>query len=284
MSSAPENSRPLDIAIAGVIIVVVIGDVTLAAVLGARHEPPIAVEIGAFGFLLSEVSLLAGWLAFGNYPVPMRLLAVVPGSAIVFFPFFLRDAPFREGGMLAFAACNLVVLGVAILPLLMRILGVRVVRIQTADESTTPLVDGNPLQFTLRQMFSWTLAVAMVAALARFVFSREERPPPAQAIIEVLAFCSTASATVCGGLWAALGRGKPALRIPIVGVACGGVTLMIGLAFHAPFKDMWGTTAIAALEASLTGCALLLWRAAGYRLIGAQRTACGPESRTPLED
>jgi hypothetical protein len=277
------NARPPAIAIIAAVVTVVIGDGVVTVAFKTSRGPPIAIQVATMAFLASEISLLACWLAFGSQELPIRLVSVVPGYVLIFFPLFVEGGPLH-GEFVAFAVCNLIVVGVATLPLLMRAFGARVVRLDPTNVFVSVASDQNPFQFTLRQMFGWTLSAAMVAALIRFVVPPETQLAAAARIVGAIATFVTASAAVCGAVWAALGRGTPLRRIPIMALAFSGVTLMICTAFHAPSDEMWGTTAVVGLEIALTGCALLLWRSAGFRLIRARRKALTAEEQVQLEN
>jgi hypothetical protein len=267
-------------AVAGLIIVVVIGDAMLTAAFKSVRGPSIGVMTVTFAFLACEIGLLACWLAFGNYPLLIRLASIVPLSGLVFFPFFVEDGPAHEQ-FVAFAGCNLIVFSVAVLPLLMRVFGVRLVRLGPANEITPSPSDQKPLQFTLRQMFGWTLSVAIVAAVVRFVIPRDFHLEASELISVAMALLATfgiGGAAVCGTVWAALGFGRPVGRLLIVGGACFVISLMTFAAFHARDKEALLTSVAAGLGALLTGCVLLLWRAAGFRLIRARRNPRQPES------
>jgi hypothetical protein len=277
------NARPPAIAIFAAVVIVVIGDAVATVAFKSSRGPSIAVQGAILAFLASEISLLACWLAFGNQSLPIRLLWVVPGCVLIFFPLFIEGGPLHEE-FVAFAVCNLIVVGVATLPLLLRACGARIVRLDPANVFVPAASDHNSLQFTLRQMFGWTLSAAIVAALIRFVVPPETQLAAAARIVGAIATFATASAAVCGAVWAALGRGKPLRRIPVVAVVCAGVTLIICAAFHASSDEMWGTSVIVALEVALTACALLLWRSAGFRLIRAGRNVRAPEERVQLKN
>jgi hypothetical protein len=300
------KSQPL--AIFAATVVVAIGSAMLIALLNSgRGFGPLPATIAVGTVIGAGICLLALWLSFGDYPFVVRLLAVnvgaVPIAFIAMRKFLYEPFLFFEHRTLdatttwVYAAVNLSVLVVAVLPLVLRFLGARIVRL----ESTTDTIAIHPVptrrQFTLRQMFGCMLAVGIIAALIAVVkrwdldslgWVAAYDDPGWKDLLLVFA---TAGAAACAAAWAALGRSWPVLRLlltAIIGAGLG-LGLVIAVLWGAPESRsgppaVTVTTALivfgtAVLSPLITGCPLLLWRAAGYRLVWFRRIGSGRRSQ-----
>ncbi len=244
------------------------------------HTPPSdppnqSVIVAVMAFMSAEGSLVAIWIAFGSRPLPVRLALAVPGVAIVFIPVFtVRD------GALAFGIGLIAVVFVSIPSLAARAAGWRVIRSTTANDIAMGQPGENPTQFSLRQMFSWTLAVAMVAGLMRLLIRPEDLGPGSGAdLVTSAALCVGSGLVALAATWAALGRRHPVRRSLAVVAITAIVAFLILSMLNAvgevvPISIGWAT-----LNALLTACGLLLFRPVGFRLI---RNGCSFASASEI--
>jgi hypothetical protein len=271
-----QKAQPTDLAPAVIPLAValVVGNSIVLALIHARTAPPEILQAAVAAFVSSEGSLVAIWIAFGSHSLPVRLAIAVPGAAMIFVPFFIEDRPDAAA---MFATALLLVVIVAIPLLLMRATGRRLIRFVTDDDAKDWQRDENPAQFTLRQMFGWTLAVAMVAGLARLVAGTDDfRHDMPRELLATGAVCLACGAMAYGAAWAALGRRNPAARL--AGVAAiatllgWAILMLLSIPFGAPVEAVFMVMAWVVLDALMTGCALLLFRAVGFRLVRASRS------------
>jgi cation transport ATPase len=146
------------------------------------------------------------------------------------------------------------------------------VRFATETDAAEWQPKQNPAQFTLRQMFGWTLAVAMIAWLARFVARSDDfRPGTLRDLLMIVAVCLAGGAIAYGAVWAALGRGSPPLRLLVVAAVAGLSAHLVFSLFNAHSREGFLFISWPVLDVLLTGCALLLFRGIGFRLVRASR-------------
>ena len=254
--------RSLALAIIPLGVVVAIGNAVLLALFQVERRLPDIVQASATAFVIAEGSLVAIWIAFGNRPLPVRMVFAVPAIVVTFLPH--STGPY---GVYAFAVGMILVVGASLPSLMFRIIGWRLARL-SAGPATNPPVSQNPAQFSLGQMFGWTLAVAMVAGLVRILLRPEDLSPGM--IVDLLAnggiclfFGAIASATV----WAAFNPRRPLLRLLAVVVVTGVLPLSILWTLRANGQGIFMIVSLIVLDACFTGCALLLFRPVGIRLV-----------------
>jgi len=268
-TAPPREPRDVVAVVAVYALVSFIGGFVVAAIAKGHHEPSVALEIIVVSFVLTETNLVAVWLGLGNMALPLRLLIGIPAAGIVFLPWMIDDAP-----PLAFGFSYLAVLVVAGPLLLMRIFGGRLVQFRQQRIATNESLEDRPFQFTLRQMFSWTLSVAMVAALIRLVFNPVSKDLGGNSVVEILlplASCLAIGIAACATVWAALSKGSPLVRLPLVIGAAAFIALSICVAFDARPVAIVGTSSVAATTPLFTGVALLMLRSIGFRLVRGGR-------------
>jgi hypothetical protein len=267
---AQAASKELVSAVVPLGVVLTVGNILLFALtngLDRMRGPPDAIFLALVcfvsAFMSAEASLVAIWIAFGRRPLPVRLALAVPGVAIVLFPVFRwpNGALALGGGMIA------VVVGA--LPLLAaRAWGWRLMRFSTVADAENWRPADNPMQFTLRQMFSWTLAVAMIAGLMRLVFRPEDLRSGMGSLLMNGAVCIACGCVALAAIWATLGRRYPLRRLFGVVVVAGLVALLIFGMFSVNDQTaIMITVGWAALNALLTCLGLLLFRPVGFRLV-----------------
>jgi hypothetical protein len=131
----------------------------------------------------------------------------------------------------------------------------------------------SPMQFTLRQMFSWTIAVAMVAGLFRLVFRPSDfRPGMGTILLADGAMCLGCGVVALAATWATLGRRHPGRRLLAVVMLSGVAAMVILWLFSAPDDVVLIVTGWAALASLLTSVGLLLFRRAGFRMVRYPRS------------
>ncbi len=222
----------------------------------------------AEAFMSAEGSLVAIGIAFGSRPLPVRLALAVPGVAVVFIPGLTLP-----NGVLAFGM-GLILVVIGSLPsLAARATGWQVVRFSTMTDGANWQPGEMPMQFTLRQMFSWTLAVAMVAGLLRLLIRPEDfRPGMGADLLIGAAVCIAWGVVALAAVWATLGRRHPCRRLLGVVVITGLVALLLLWLFGANDQVRRMVAGWATLNALLTGFGLLLFRPVGFRLVRLGRT------------
>ncbi len=136
------------------------------------NEVAILVAMSAsMALMTAEGSLVAIWVGFGSRPLPVRLALAVPGCG----DRVSSGAGLPNGNGALALGLGLILVAFASVPsLAARAAGWRVIRFPNVTDSTIWQPGDNPTQFTLRQMFSWTLAVAMVAGLCRLIIRPQD--------------------------------------------------------------------------------------------------------------
>jgi hypothetical protein len=226
-------------------------------------------------FVLSQTSLLEVWIGFGNISLRLRLIVGIPLAGLAFMPILLNRAT-----LIGFGGGYLAVLVVAGPLLLMRIVGRRLVNLSHRHDAVEPCSKRKSFQFTLRQMFGWTLSAAMVAALARFVFDPMSRELRGSALSEFMisgGVCIALGAVSCGSIWASLGSGSPGVRLPIVVVLVAISAALLCELLGAGSEFIVVITLSSTMVPFLAGAALLMLRSVGFRLVG-------PRSRIARDD
>jgi hypothetical protein len=289
MEAEPPKATANNLALAAIPlgIAVIIGNIILLRLVNSGLLPPDFLRIAASAFVTAEGSLVAIWIAFGSRPLPIRLTFAIPGVAVVVLPYSVMSYgaaqfPFGiglaslgskiSGPAIAFVFDILLVVGVSIPLLAARILGWRLLQFPTESDAINAQSGQNPTQFTLRQMFGWTLAAAMVAGLARLVVRDDYFRFGVVTVLLVEARnCVACSAVALSAMWAALGRGRPSRRLLIV-VASTGLITFTGLSLlKVGVLGIFEIVSSAVLDALMTYCGLLLFRRIGYRLVRSQR-------------
>jgi hypothetical protein len=114
------------------------------------------------------------------------------------------------------------------------------------------------------------LSVAMVAALIRFALeplSEQFRGYALRSLTVSGGICIGVGVAACAAAWASLGKGHPAVRLPIVvAVVAFTVLLVCGPLGAEPVVVF--ATLVGVMVPSVTGSAMLPLRLAGFRLVG----------------
>jgi hypothetical protein len=166
----------------------------------------------------------------------------------------------------------ILVVGASIPSLTFRIIGWRLVRLTIGPGTSIPPAAQNPAQFSLAQMFGWTLAVAMVAGLVRVLLRPEDLSP--RMIVDLLtngAVCLFFGAIASATVWAAFNPRRPLFRLLAVVAVAGLLPLSILWPLRANGQGIFMIVSLVALDACFIGCALLLFRPVGIRLVRQSR-------------
>jgi hypothetical protein len=256
-------SSALVIAAALLAVSLVAGNAALLKAFHAQRPLPDLVQIVCAGFIIAEGSLVAVWIAFGHRPLPMRLTLAIPCVALIAIPYFTLPK-----GASTFAIGMMFVVGLSVPSLVARAAGWNLRRGAAEPTSQNGAPIAKPGQFTLRQMFGWTLAFAMVAGLARFLLEGENLRP--RMVVNLLINAIVCFA--CGGLalatvWSSLGRRNPIRRLPLVVFLTGLIPTAAYLLLGANRQPTFMLVGAAVCDAVFAGCGLLLFRLMGYRLV-----------------
>jgi hypothetical protein len=203
--------------------------------------------------------LLAIWLAIGNSAIWLRLpLATLPGIA--------WGLTFRNHSMDIAVAAILVPL--ASLPILaIRSLGYRLIRVRARSAREEKPIEPGPLQFSLRELFGLTAAVAIYAFVGKLAADSKRGGAFSIALLVWLSLSGAGSA------WAALGWRYPLRRLFVIAVISGIIPFLV-MAFsedgswpHLKWMFVRLFSGWAALHPLVIGAALALFREVGYRFI-----------------
>jgi hypothetical protein len=255
------NGMLLGIAVA---VVEVVGDLIIYGV-GRWNGPPIhpvpLVIAMCIAWFMSGLGLLTVWLGIGGGRLYLRLLVIGVIAVILILVV-------GEGNWSAEAfACFVLFLAAGAMPFgLSYIVGLELVSAEAAKITGGAGEELRGGQFSLRQLFGWTVAATLVASVARFA----KIEPRAGAIFGVTAtiFSFIALGAVCAALLP--GRTEAVvLRIVIlclsaVMLADGAATLIARAPTRA--EDFAYLSFTTLMHTSLVSFTLLLYRRLGYRL------------------
>ena len=231
----------------------------LATGLTLYEELDYGISFPLLGLTMAQAGLLATWLALGRTKASLRLISVSAGM-------LLLDVVVKEcePGLKAFSGLFLAnIVGIFIALLAMRMLGLRLVHrdIEQLEPST---VSGQPrFQFTLRQMFGWTTAVAVLCSALTTIGFGGIVASLSDTTDFVFVFVLPSLFPLLVALWAVLGMRTLASRFILLALVYPAASLAYGGLLGADADAivmMLGTTGIVLLG-SLAVC-----RVAGYRI------------------
>lgn len=263
---------------------VTFGNLLILAIGKSHGEPSLLLISASAGFIASEMSLIAVWIAFSTLALPWRVLAALPGGAVVFFT-MLTSMTRGEDVPLALAVGALGTLVSAGPILIVRSTGLRLALLPPDVDAQSWRPEGNPRQFTLRQMFAWTLATAMVAALIRFIATASEFKMgrvDVEGFVTLIIVGVVVGIIAAGMVWAALGRGIVPLRLFIVT----GLVVLAGLIFsavlRAPDEAILGLFIMSIADCLFTFGGLVVLRPIGVRLVRPRQLTSPVSNEHPL--
>ena len=238
------------------------------------YELAFTTSAAMMALMTAGGSLVAVWVAFGSRPLPVRLALAIPGVAIANIAIIALP-----NGVIGFRF-GVILVVIAVLPsMAARAAGWRIIRFTTASDSAKWQASEKPFQFSLRQMFSWMLAVAMVAGLMRLLIQPEDLRQGTGLTVNA-AYDLAWGIVALAGVWAALGRRHPVRRSLAV-VAMSPIVILLILGILGANIRAVGTltmTIWATLDALLTVCGLLLFRPVGFRLVRYRPSVVSPTS------
>ena len=170
------------------------------------YELAFTTRAAMMALMTAGGSLVAVWVAFGSRPLPVRLALAIPGVAIANIAMIALP-----NGVIGFRF-GVILVVIAVLPsMAARLAGWRIIRFTTASDSAKWQVSEKPFQFSLRQMFSWMLAAAMVAGRYALLIQPEELRQGTDLKVDA-AYDLAWGIVALAGVWAALGRRRPVRR------------------------------------------------------------------------
>lgn len=219
----------------------------------AANQPAVSSAL-FISLVFCQTSLVGMWCGFGHTHWMLRLIGLAVGVVLltVLLCLGLESDPRTLLFLLVFVAT----LVVAAVTWCVRRLKARLVRVGVATASSR-----EGLQFTIRHLMLFTLAVACLVTLGKL--SAPYLPGiDLGARLLVLALCFVAVALA--SIWAMLGSGSPVLRMmPVLAIA-GASGAVAALAFAHTGYVFW--VSLTMLEALYLAGSLGVVRRCGYRL------------------
>ncbi len=227
---------------------------------------------------LSQISLMAIWLAIGKTSVPWRLTAVAAGLGL--WSCALPTLPpagqlTGQAILLAQRAIQLTLQTIAVtVPLLAtRPLGLTRVDVSAAGNAEESLSGRQRFQFSILSLIGWATALAVILSTIKSVAPDDPFPLEFALNVSFLVFLIGRAAVALAAAWAILGTQWSALRIGVLPVAVLVAFLMQPLLRSCSTDVAWHLAMLCLLEALLLAGPLCVVRVAGYRLAIKSRTA-----------
>ena len=220
---------------------------------------------------LSHGSLLAFWAALGGRATPWRLVAAVMG--ITGWMWVLERFAFDRETQLSILLALLLMGLLSLLLMTARFFGLELTDIQAADVDQPPPPDGRWGQFSLRSLFSWMTAAAMMLGALHYLpkqtIDRSFTGPPLVFVVTLFAAILGGSALIAlSAVWLTLATRWTAMRYLVL-VLAGAVAI---LPWIPPFGRLEPELLTMCLgQVFWTAGSLWLVRLAGYRLIWRRR-------------
>jgi len=195
----------------------------------------IALVLVAIPLVTAQVAFAAIWLVYAWPPLPVRLVtALVPVimvAALFWDDFSLRDMQNSVVGLCWFTLALALPCGLA------RAIGCEVKQFRTPAAQAEWQTVRRPRQFTLRQMFAWTSAVALLGGLGRLTTVDGPTHLAEWLILAIIALVGGGFAQAA--VWSALGERDPWFRLS------GFAALAFGLGFIIIVAMTRGSPAVA---------------------------------------
>ncbi len=217
----------------------------------------------AWALQLSQVSLMAVWLALGRTTGPLRLIGAVVVAAIWSWALARLPAAPQPASWAVLLAAQTVVVSV---PLLVgRWLGLGLVDGSSAPEAEDSAAEPKRLQFSIAYLLGWMTALAVMLGTLQYIAPYDTLPfgllSDWQLVVCLIGHAMMGWAV----LWTALGT-RPAARIiapVLVGTVVGGGLWLISFRFRG---DFWYFVMLFVLDPPLLVGSFWVFRVAGYRL------------------
>jgi hypothetical protein len=226
----------------------------------------------AWTLQLSQVSLMAIWLALGRTSGPLRLMGTV--MVVALWSWALADYAPRDVH-LKVSAIDLTALTVAVsVPLLVaRWLGLRLVDVSSAPEAEDLAGGSRRFQFSIAYLLGWITALALMLGMLQYVtpfwnlqMGRHNALWALSVEWRGAVFRIGHAALAWSALWAVLGKRRPVVRILTL-CAVGGTAVITTFLANPRFAGgIACVLALFSLEALLLISPLVVFRVAGYRL------------------
>jgi len=226
------------------------------------------IVLAALGTVLGQFCLLVLWLAMGTNPLRSRLLGTFLAAVYLVSLFPVCREPFDPTAW----DDSLAGLGVALVGMWLFAAGIACVRRWIGRIVLVPnparLPRARP-QFTVSQVLLLTAVVAILFGLRRVISSAWEQSFWYGTLINFAYLAVVLAIDLLLALWATLGGGRTAVRLPLVLVMAAAMGLLF--AQVAPYANWWGGFIIYGLlsfaAAVVVVASLLVVRSCGYRLV-----------------
>jgi len=235
----------------------------------SRSPPRLEVQFFTLHSLaLSQTSLAAIWAGLGKRSTPWRLVGVFLLAVL-----WSRGLAATVFWLSTIMACFLLLLPQAVMVVVLlwiaRPFGVRVVR--GTEPPPAENVGWRP-QFSLRHLFAWTTATAIVLGVSTWVF--RDGPELLQwlrerAVWEAQVFNACNALMAFATLWAALSNRALARRISVLLLILVAAFALLPRLPGGPKPTLWAL--ILTLQSVLLLASLWVFRVAGYRLTCSKR-------------
>lgn len=231
----------------------------LGLITHAEREPPIFVILVISAWITAQFGLLSTWLGLGGGPLWLRLLIAAPLAAVA----SQRLTP-NGLDISTFANMTLLLVGGAVPFGLIYLLGYHLSREATTGAPADGLEKYRSRQISLRQLFGWTVAAALVASVARYSSIR-------LGDLLGIGLLSLGFFSICAGAVLATLLPKESSVVGawlvLLGIATGmGTVLVMQLMGISSSTDVALTVVVAVLHVAIMSGVLLVFRAIGYRL------------------
>jgi len=216
--------------------------------------------------VFSQVSLVSIWAALGRTSTPWRLTGaflIVAAWSIILSHTSVTCINFTSEWMVMLLIQAFAILGPM---LVLRASGVCYAR-ATEDSSATDREDGyHKRQFSIRYLFSWITATAIVLGVAQYCTGQGILHLDFIAWLGCIAFAATNVIIGCSSLWIALGTRWPIRRMILLAMSV--LAILFGpVSFSGGFDESSiSLSSVLGLELLLMLASLWVIRAAGYRV------------------
>lgn len=222
---------------------------------------PLLVQVGYLALVVSEAMLLGMWIGFSGQPWLVRAGGGLVGAAWLYL---LAFAPFPLKSLAEAIQLSGFMLPIPFVVALAA-LGLRwwLTALRRADEWPAP-APGKDWQFTLGSLIGFMLAVSMLLALGKFLHNFDR----GSALVFVGVVCLIAVLAIGLLVWACLGIGRPAVRVPVATTGMFAIGMLVP--YYTADIELWRYLIWAGLMFAISVLmigTLLVLRSCGYRLV-----------------
>ena len=240
--------------------------VDCAVVVAARRQGdfPHPIPILAWALQLSQVSLMAIWLALGKTSGPLRLMGVVGVTAL--WSWALAALPAAEDAKVWVVVLMAQTVVVSVPLLAARSLGLRLVDGSSASKAEDTATGPKRWQFSIAYLLGWMTALAVMLGTLQYIASYDSLPFGYLPKSILVVFLVGRALMAWAALWTVLGTRRSAIRILTL-CAAGATTVTITWLANPLFAGgFFYLLGLILLEALLLLGLLAVFRMAGYRL------------------